>query len=132
MSVHPEQPVGDAEREEALQRLAELHREGLLGSHDFEDRRGRARDATTRGELEELFRDLPASGAAGVARAPQASVPVTPAPATWFTKPRRDALSWIIVLGAVFLFFRTGSWLWFLLIPASAALWQLLSGREDG
>jgi hypothetical protein len=142
MAQQPDAPIGDAERDEAVERLDALHRDGLLGPHDFEDRRGRARDAATRGDLDAVFRDLPEAGAPG----PPAPVAGVPAPApgapvghgsalpdsgTWFTKTRRDALSWIVVLGSVFLFFRTGSWLWFLLIPASAAVWQLFSGRED-
>ena len=141
MSENPEVPVSEAEREDAVERLAALHREGLLGAHDFEDRRGRARDAVTRGELQALFRDLPpvgpGQGAADVARAPTPAAAARPAglveprPGTWFTKARRDALSGIVVLAAVALFFTTGEWLWFLLIPASAALWKLFSGREE-
>ena len=126
--------VGDAERDEAVRRLSELHDQGLLGPHDFEDRRGRARDAVTRAELDAVFRDLPAptqltpgSQAAG----PAAEVAPSAEERGWFTKTRRDALSWMVVLASVFLFFRTGSWLWFLLVPASAAVWQLLSGRKD-
>lgn len=134
MSENPEVHLDEAERAQALERLAALHREGLLGPHDYEDRRGRAREAQTRGELELIFLDLPPAGAP--ARA--ADVVVTAAASvespsgTWFTKARRDALSGIVVLASVALFFTTGSWLWFLLIPASAALWKLLSGREDG
>ncbi len=126
--------VGDSERDDVVRRLTELHEQGLLGPHDYEDRRGRARDAQTRTELDATLRDLPAptplppgSQLAGPAPGPAPEV----VESGWFTKPRRDALSWIVVLGAVFLFFRTGSWLWFLLIPASAAVWQLLSGRKD-
>ena len=152
MAQQPDVPIGDAERDEAVERLTALHRDGLLGPHDFEDRRGRARDAATRGDLDAIFRDLPVAGAEGPLPGPPAPVADAPAPVagapapvagapsgrapelpegTWFTKARRDALSWIVVLGSVFLFFRTGSWLWFLLIPASAAVWQLFSGRED-
>jgi hypothetical protein len=138
MSENPEAPVSEAEREDAVERLAALHREGLLGAHDFEDRRGRARDAETRGELRTLFRDLPPTGPdQGAAAAPapaavaQPAELVGPRPGTWFTKARRDAVSGIVVLAAVALFFTTGEWLWFLLIPASAALWKLVSGREE-
>lgn len=127
-------PVGDAEREEAVRRLSELHDQGHLGSHDFEDRRGRAGDAQTRADLDAVFRDLPAPGrlAPGSQVAgPVGEPPQVPGREGWFNQTRRDALSWLVVLGAVFLFFRTGSWLWFLLIPASAVVWQLLTGRED-
>lgn len=128
--------VGDADREDAVRRLTELHAQGVLGPHDFEDRRGRARDAVTRAELDAVFHDLPVPGR--LAPGSQAVDPSSKSPSArvpdaegWFTKNRRDALSWIVVLGSVFLFFRTGSWLWFLLIPASAAVWQLLSGQKD-
>ncbi len=126
--------VSDPERDEAVRRLTELHDQGLLGPHDYEDRRGRARDAVTRAELDAVLRDLPAPSQ--LAPGSQVAGPERePAPVAretgWFTKTRRDALSWIVVFGAVFLFFRTGSWLWFLLIPASAAVWQLLSGSKD-
>ncbi len=129
-------PVGDPEREEAVQRLTELHDQGVLGPHDFEDRRGRARDAMTRAELDAVFHDLPvpgrlAPGSQAVDPSSMSAAARIPHQEGWFTKNRRDALSWIVVLGSVFLFFRTGSWLWFLLIPASAAVWQLLSGQKD-
>ena len=134
MSENPEVPLDEAERAQALERLAALHRDGLLGPHDYEDRRGRAREAQTRGELELIFRDLSPAGtparAADVVHTGAASVE-SPS-GKWFTKARRDALSGIVVLASVALFFTTGSWLWFLLIPASAALWKLFSGREDG
>jgi hypothetical protein len=132
MSDNPDAPVSEAERAAAVERLAALHREGLLGPHDFEDRRGRAHDAQTRGELAAIFRDLVPPDAARTAPdvAPPAA-PVQPGAGTWFTKARRDALTGIVVLAAVVLFFRTGSWLWFLMIPASATLWKLVSGREE-
>jgi hypothetical protein len=133
MADESQNPVGDADREEAVRRLSELHDQGHLGSHDFEDRRGRARDALTRADLDAVFRDLPAPGrlAPGSQVAgPAGELPQVSSREGWFNKSRRDAVSWLVVFGAVFLFFRTGSWLWFLLIPASAVVWQLLTGRE--
>jgi hypothetical protein len=132
MAQNPEAPIGEAEREAALERLAALRRDGLLGAHDYEDRRGRARDAETRGELEALFRDLlPAGPVQGAAEVATAAPPSQHPSGTWFTKARRDALSGIVVLASVALFFTTGEWLWFLMIPASAALWKLFSGRDE-
>jgi hypothetical protein len=134
MADESQNPVGDAEREGAVRRLSELHAQGHLGAHDFEDRRGRARDAVTRADLDAVFRDLPAVGrlAPGSQVAgPAASSPEAASREGWLNKSRRDALSWLVVFGAVFLFFRTGSWLWFLLIPASAVVWQLLTGRKE-
>jgi hypothetical protein len=132
MPENREAPLGEGEREAAVERLAELHREGLLGAHDYEDRRGRARDAQSRGELESLFRDLlPAGPLQGAAEVAKAAPPTQPPARTWFTKARREALSGIVVLAAVALFFTTGEWLWFLMIPASAAVWKLFSGRDE-
>jgi hypothetical protein len=133
MSENPQGPVSEAEREEAVVRLASLHREGLLGAHDFEDRRGRARDVETRDELEAIFRDLPPvrQGQRAAAEVATTAPPTQPPGGTWFTKARRDALSGIVLLAAVALFFTTGEWLWFLMIPGSAALWKLFSGRDD-
>ena len=113
--------VGTAEREEALAALAEHHAAGRLDADDYEDRRGRATDAIVRRDLTSLFSDLPeprprlgagagktvartASGRSG-ARSKVANILVS--------------LSPFIALVA---FFRTDSWLVFLLIPIIAIL----------
>jgi hypothetical protein len=52
--------ISDAEREEAVSTLGEHLTTGRLELSEFEERCGQAAIARTRGELEELFTDLPA------------------------------------------------------------------------
>ncbi|MGH3758428.1 DUF1707 SHOCT-like domain-containing protein [Actinophytocola sp.] len=52
--------ISDAERDEAVETLGVHLSTGRLELSEFEDRCGRAAAARTRGELEELFTDLPA------------------------------------------------------------------------
>jgi Domain of unknown function (DUF1707) len=52
--------ISDAEREEAVSTLGEHLSTGRLELSEFEERCERAATARTRGELEELFGDLPA------------------------------------------------------------------------
>ena len=59
MADTPEMRVGDAERSAALDRLGTHFADGYLDVAEFDDRTARAASATTRGELEALFRDLP-------------------------------------------------------------------------
>lgn len=59
MADTPEMRVGDAERSAALDRLGTHFADGYLDVAEFDDRTARAASATTRGELESLFRDLP-------------------------------------------------------------------------
>lgn len=58
----PERPdirASDAERDEVVQRLSEHASAGRLTLDELEDRIGRALEASTRGELAKLTRDLP-------------------------------------------------------------------------
>jgi hypothetical protein len=52
--------ISDAERDQAVSNLGEHLGTGRLELSEFEERCGRAATARTRGELEELFSDLPA------------------------------------------------------------------------
>ena len=119
--------VGSVERQRALDLLADHFEAGRLDSHDYEDRRGRAGDAVTRRELDDLFVDLP-----GADRVETSPAPV-PAPRSAVETPekrdgsRRKAL----VMGlapfvALAGFFLTGTWLWFLLIPAAGVVMRYL------
>ncbi|MET0132333.1 MAG: DUF1707 domain-containing protein [Kibdelosporangium sp.] len=54
-----EMRVGDAEREQALQALGDHMAAGRLDIDEYGDRTARVAAAKTRGELTELFRDLP-------------------------------------------------------------------------
>jgi hypothetical protein len=55
----PELRASDAERERAVDTLRQHHTDGRLSSDEFEERMGRAYAATTRGDLDDLFDDLP-------------------------------------------------------------------------
>ena len=116
--------VGSRERDDALAALATHHEAGRLDAFEYEDRRGRARDAVTRGDLRALFRDLPEPGPrfeADPARRYQ------PAPTPGFasgSSPRRlsTTLSALAPLVGIAGLFLTRSWLALLLIPALAIL----------
>ncbi|MET0238204.1 MAG: DUF1707 domain-containing protein [Kibdelosporangium sp.] len=56
----PEIRVGDAEREEALQALGDHMSAGRLDIDEYGERSARVAASKTRGDLLELFRDLPA------------------------------------------------------------------------
>ncbi|WKD56873.1 hypothetical protein CAPI_01495 [Corynebacterium capitovis DSM 44611] len=51
--------VGDAERSQALDRLGELFTDGYLTVTEFDERSAAAASASVRGELDQLFVDLP-------------------------------------------------------------------------
>lgn len=75
--------IGDAEREAAMSMLGEHLSSGRLDLAEFETRTGLVAAARTRGELEELFVDLPAphpdlSGAAAVRTPPKPKPVATP------------------------------------------------------
>ncbi|MDC5695742.1 DUF1707 domain-containing protein [Intrasporangium calvum] len=112
--------IGDAERRAAMELLAEHHEAGRLDSHEFEDRRGRAADAVTRHDLDVLFSDLPALGRDR-----------RPLPVAGRTEIERARSGWArvrtVVLAltpflALALFLRTGSLLWFVLVPVVAVI----------
>lgn len=66
VNTDPEHRAGDAERSGALDRLGTYFADGYLTVEEFDDRSGRAAVARTRGELAELFQDLPAAPATNV------------------------------------------------------------------
>ena len=104
--------VGTAEREAAVALLAEHWRAGRLDPGEHERRVTRARQAVTRGDLDALFTDLPP---AGPAQEPTGAV--TSAGGSGFLEGGRDKVMALAPFAALLLFFLTGSWLWFLMIP---------------
>jgi hypothetical protein len=107
--------IGTRERADALAALEVHHSAGRLDAFEYEDRRGRARDAVTRADVTALFADLPE---------PQPHFEADPArrdlPTPRATPHRRlsstlSALAPFIGLAA---FALTRSWLALLLIPA--------------
>jgi uncharacterized protein DUF1707 len=131
--------VGNHERESAISALQQHAAAGRLTSTEYEDRSVSAREARTWADLEALFTDLPAPGAAeirarhvdelrpAVATGHQPVEPVEPfRPAAgrsgWVPEPYGTTITALAPIAAVILFFWTGSWLWFLAIPAIAII----------
>lgn len=114
--------VSSTERERALADLLTHFEAGRLHSFEYEDRRGRAGDATTGAELDALFSDLPQVEAAPGADFPPAShdrhAETRGARRGGRCSSQGAAYSWVPLL-ATALFFVTSSWVWFLMIPAA-------------
>jgi hypothetical protein len=66
---HPAVRASDADRERTVELLRRHSVEGRLTLEEFADRMGRAYEAKTQDELEQLMRDLPAQTAAPARRA---------------------------------------------------------------
>lgn len=110
--------VGNDEREAASKALGAHLDAGRLDAEEYGDRYAKASLARTRDELDALFVDLPA---------PHAFTPMAPPkPPAPPVSARIGAFSATIVALAPFvalaLFFITHTWIWFLLIPASAVI----------
>ncbi len=139
----PSVRVGNDERQAAIAVLGEQWKAGRLDPAEHERRTTAAYSATTRGDLDALFTDLPV----GWAGAPAASQPPTTTfsavstrdstmgdrvstspensgglvPERSWVSQHRDAIMGITPFVALALFFLTESWLFFLLIPAMGA-----------
>ena len=123
MDDHRHLRVGSEERQAALDALAAHFAAGRLDSFEYEDRRGRATDAVTRGDLMDLFTDLPALDRDGhvIERRSSAVVP----------RPRRSPTQLIMALVpfvAVGLFLTTGRWWWFFVIPVAGVVTHYIEG----
>ncbi|MBC2643493.1 MULTISPECIES: DUF1707 domain-containing protein [unclassified Rhodococcus (in: high G+C Gram-positive bacteria)] len=124
MSDVPEIRIGTAEREQALNLLSEHFAAGRLTVVEFDERSLAVTNATTRGELERVFTDLPATTADSPATVESAG---PESDQNW----RRIVMS-VIPLVALVLFFVVpvdNSWLFFLMIPAAGAI--LFGTRDD-
>lgn len=122
MSDVPEIRIGTTEREQALNLLSEHFAAGRLTVSEFDERSLVVTNATTRGELEHVFADLPTT----TANAPARSEKSGEGDHNW----RRVVMS-LTPLLALVLFFLVpvaNSWLFFLIIPAAGAL---LYGTRD-
>jgi hypothetical protein len=114
--------VGDAERERAITLLGEHWHAGRLDPAEHELRVTRARAAVTRADLDALFADLPPAGPAPES-APVSKAAASPTGgASGFLDGRRDTIMALTPFAALALFFITGSWLWFLLVPVMGIL----------
>ncbi len=128
MPEHPDIRIGNAERSEALDLLGEHFALGRLTLSEFDERSAKASAATTRGDLQVLFTDLPAH---------VTELPTTTRDDLPVIAPKKDPERWReVVMGltplvALVLFFTFDTWLFFLLIPAVAIV--LFAGRDrDG
>ncbi|MDN5764637.1 MAG: DUF1707 domain-containing protein [Humibacillus sp.] len=151
MSDDEQVRIGTAEREQALSALADHHAAGRLDADEYEDRRGRANDAITRGDLTALFADLPGGKPTfGATSTPSTSNPGPVSASTPMNRDERRAqrradrangirsgqpTRWrgVVALSpfvALALFFLTGSWLWFLLVPVSGIVVGMF-GRDN-
>ncbi|WP_278315378.1 DUF1707 SHOCT-like domain-containing protein [Lolliginicoccus levis] len=126
----PEVRIGHAERQAALDALAEHFSEGRLTLPEFDERTARAAAALTRAELEPLFDDLPALGST-------TAVPAVPAapqdPTPLRQRIPRDtimALSPFVALALFIILDFPNDWLLFLLIPVMGIV--LYAGDEEG
>ena len=128
MPEHPDIRIGNAERSEALDLLGEHFALGRLTLSEFDERSAKASAATTRGDLQVLFTDLPAQ---------VTELPTTTRDDLPVIAPKKDPDRWReVVMGltplvALVLFFTFDTWLFFLLIPAVGIV--LFAGRDrDG
>jgi len=113
--------VGTAEREEAVALLTEHWHAGRLDPGEHERRVTRAREAVTRADLDALFADLPQPG--------PAQVP-TRAVTRRGSSGLRDTIMALAPFAALLLFFMTGNWLWFLMIPVMGILLYGPEGKK--
>ena len=123
MSELPEIRIGTADREKALDALSLHLSEGRLTVPEFDERSATIASATTRGELDTVFVDLPATSSP-----PHAPARLETSPASAETA---GGLDWravvmpLVIFGSLALFFLTDfdqKWLVFLLIPLAGAL----------
>lgn len=137
--------IGDTERTTALDALTEHLTAGRITLDEYGERSARVTVAKTVDELVELFDDLPAPhpvvsvpGLAAVVPAAAAGLaPSTVRSDAIEAADRRSRAQKIVaaaasasVFVALALFFVTGTWLWFLLIPAISGIAQAVWGPD--
>jgi hypothetical protein len=113
--------ASDAERNEVADKLSRHFAEGRLDQVEFKERLDRAMGATTRGDLDGLFDDLPRL----------ATEPIAPPP----RRRRMIPLLFIIVLfvvaaGSTLSFFSDWHVPWLLVFVAAAFVWHRAGRRH--
>jgi hypothetical protein len=130
MSELPEIRIGTADREKALDVLGQHFSEGRLTVPEFDERSATIASATTRGQLESVFVDLPtASGTASLARSDTDAPVVKDRGIDWAA-----VVMPIVIFGSLALFFLTDfdqKWLFFLLIPLAGAILSAVGHPAD-
>lgn len=115
--------VGTVERDEAITQLDEHWRAGRLDPGEHELRVSKARAAVTQADLDALFKDLPLTGPGPEStRAPGAR---------GLMEDRRETIIALTPFAALVLFFTTGSWEWFLIVPVMGILLYGPGGRKN-
>jgi hypothetical protein len=122
--------IGSEEREQAVAALRAHADAGRLSPEEYEDRQVAASRATTWAELTPLFADLPDPRPEQVSAAlAQAPAPVPAAAGIPLPARARETIMSVTPIAALILFFVTGHWWWFLVIPLVGAL---LYGGDRG
>ncbi|WP_282781803.1 MULTISPECIES: DUF1707 domain-containing protein [unclassified Nocardia] len=114
MAEPPDIRIGTAEREEAMRRLSDHFAAGRLSVAEFDERSAIVAAAVTRGDLEQVFTDLPAPVSL------EKQVPAErgfrlPAGVAQRAMP-------VVTILALILFLVTQQWWFFLAIPLAGAL----------
>jgi hypothetical protein len=121
--------VGTAEREKAVALLGDHWRAGRLDPAEHELRVTRARAAVTRADLDVLFADLPSSAAGPAAELEPTGAVVAGSPLPFLDR-KRDTIIALTPFASLILFFASGSWLWFLMIPVMGILLYGPEGKK--
>jgi hypothetical protein len=120
--------VGTAEREDAIARLDEQWHAGRLDPGEHELRVTRAKGAVTQADLDVLFTDLPTPGSALESTGVLATGGVR-----GFLDRGRETIMALTPFAALALFFTTGQWMWFLMIPVMGiVMYGPDGGRRSG
>ncbi|KAA9150086.1 DUF1707 domain-containing protein [Amycolatopsis acidicola] len=134
----PEIRISDTDRETALTALGEHMSAGRLDIDEYGERSAKVTAAKTRGDLAEVFTDLPEPhptyGEAPKQPAPPAEVPKPGAPVAYTDRPLSQRLAAAVLpvafLVGLVLFFTVGGWWWFALPLVLGAVGQRLWGRD--
>ena len=116
--------VGTADRDEAIVRLDEHWHAGRLDPAEHELRVTRAKVAVTQADLDALFEDLPKPGPA-----PESTGAVAAVGGRGSLASLRETIMALNPFAALVLFFVTGHWLWFVMIPVMGILLYGPDGR---
>jgi hypothetical protein len=139
----PHLRISDLDRESALQALGEHMSIGRINLDEYAERSGRVTAAKTRGELADIFDDLPQphprlddDPVTPAEPATQSTAPTARAghPTVWADRPLTQRLTAAAIpiawVAGVVLFFGTGLWVWFLLPVLVTATGRGLWGAE--
>ncbi|MBY6413810.1 DUF1707 domain-containing protein [Rhodococcus sp. BP-252] len=128
MADNPDVRIGTAEREQALEALSRHLGDGRLTLPEFDERSSVVSSATTRGQLDAVFADLPSTTVTpSVSKPLERTASQTPAAESsdddgWDWRKAVMAATPIVALVLFFVVPVSNSWLFFLLIPLVGAV----------